>query len=297
MSDLYIIGSASKNLINGKAIINQSDFSNASLLDPLPTIDFTLMTFNDYIVIFSNQQGQIHVVRGETIPIASPDGKTTDLYDFVSDEAYSIEITVNRSKRFSSEKETSPNVPQLLTFNNTNKIEVPILDILGQTLIDGSDIGDIIFTIKDEFQYYCTNDILPKFNKCGTYNVSLSDLKTTIFHKCCPKIVSVVIGNGETWYDKTEYLFKKLGKEKIGANFGDFRLRMFLYAMLKFILTRILYNKFDINFLLRKYNERFLKDLGKSRFCEALKVLLDPNSIIFGYDKYFKLDICNDDQY
>lgn len=161
---LYIFGSASKNLINGKAIINQSDFTNDLLLDPLPTIDFTLITFNDYFIIFSNQQGCINVVRGEEIPITSPDGKTTDIYDFVSDENHTIDVTVKRDKRFSGKEEISSNRSQLLTFNNTNKIEVPILDIFGQTLIDGSDIGDIIFTIKDVFQYYCANDLPPEFD-------------------------------------------------------------------------------------------------------------------------------------
>jgi len=287
----YIIGSASKNLINGKAIINQNDFSNALLLDPLPTINFSLITFSEYDVEFSNPSVSIRVVMGETIPIASPDGKTTDLYDFVSDENTSIDVTIKRPTRFSGKEETSPNESQLLTFNNTNKIEVPILNILGQTLIDGSDIGDIIFTIKDQFQYYCINNIPPEFNGCCTYNIDPLELKTTIFHKSCPKIVSVVGGNGDTWYDKTEYLFMKLGKEKIGADFGNFRLRMFLYAMLKYILSRILYNKFNINFLLRKYNKGFLKDLSKSRFCESLHLFLDTDSIFFGYDKYFKNDL------
>ena len=49
MGDSYIIRSASKNLINGKAIITQSDFSNALLLNPLPTINFRLITFNQYV--------------------------------------------------------------------------------------------------------------------------------------------------------------------------------------------------------------------------------------------------------
>jgi hypothetical protein len=162
---------------------------------------------------------------------------------------------------------------------------------LGQTLIDGSDIGNVIFTIQDQFRYYCSDNIPPEFNNCGTYKIDPLELKTTIFNKSCPKIVSVVIGNGETWYDKTEYLFEKLGKEKIGSNFGDFRIQMFFYAMLKFILARILYNKFNINFLLRKYNKKFLKDLGKSRFCKALNLFLDTDSIIFGYNKYFKYDL------
>lgn len=61
--------------------------------------------------------------------------------------------------------------------------------------------------------------------------------------------------------------------------------------MLKFILARILYNKFDINFLLRKHDQKFLNSLSKSRFCKALPLFTDTESIIFGYGKYFKNDL------
>lgn len=286
----YIIGEASKNFIGGVTTVDPRDFSNSSLLDPLHTITIQLFTFNEYMVTFSGQQ--VFVVMGEEISIGSPDGETIDRYVFYSHDGKSIDVTIKRPKRISFNKDITPNVVSINNnINSTNKIEVPILYIWGQTLIDGSDIGNVIFTIKDEFQYYGKNDIPSELNKCDTYNIDSSDLKITTFQKDCPKIVSVVIGNGETWYDKTEYLFKTLGKEKIRSDFGDFRSKMFLYAMLKFILSRILYNRFNVKFLLRKYNKKFLKDLAKSRFCEALQLFLDTKSIIFGYDKYFKFDL------
>lgn len=169
-------------------------------------------------------------------------------------------------------------------------INVPILNIEGQTLIDGSDIGDNIFTIIDKFQYYCIDDIPPKDNHCGVFHVKESQLKVTQFRRCCPKIVSVVKGEGETLYDKLENIFRTLGEEEIGVDFETFYTRIFFYAMLKFSLARIRYGKFNIDFLLGKFNEKFLRDLGNSRFCEALHLFLDCDSIVFGYNRYFKFD-------
>jgi hypothetical protein len=169
-------------------------------------------------------------------------------------------------------------------------ISIPILNINGQTLTDGNDMGDVIFTIIDKFQYYCPDEIPPCQNKCGVYHAKESELKKTQFRQCCPKIVSVLIGEGKTAYDKLENIFITLGQDAIGVDFQTFYPRVFFYAMVKYVLGRILYGEFDINVLLRKNNEKFLKDLGKSRFCEALHIFLDCDSNVFGYDRYFKWD-------
>jgi hypothetical protein len=248
------------------------------------------------MLIFSQPSETIRVVRGENVDINSPDDKTIDKYSFNFSES-DVSVCISIPKRISLSEQPGNSIirSNITSSSLSKKVSVPILDILGQTLIDGSDIGNIIFIIQDEFQYY--DNIPSKFNKCGTYEINPDQLQITIFEKSCPKIVSVVIGKGKTWYEKTEYIFRKLGKEKIGANFGDFRIRLFFYSMLKFILFRLLYGKFDINFLLRKYNDKFLNYLGKSRFCKALPLFIDPTSIIFGYDKYFKLDIYDNDKY
>lgn len=175
-------------------------------------------------------------------------------------------------------------------------ISVPILNINGQTNVDGSDMGDVIFTIIDTFQYYCHDEIPPCQNKCGVYHASESELKKTVFRQCCPKIVSVLIGEDLrddmklTAYEKLENIFRVLGEDGVGTDFQTFYPRVFFYAMVKYILGRILYGEFNINILLRKNNEKFLKDLGKSRFCEALHIFLDCDSNVFGYDRYFKWD-------
>lgn len=171
---------------------------------------------------------------------------------------------------------------------STECTDVPIINIISQSLADGSDIGNTIFTIIDEFQYYCIDNIPPDQNKCAIYCIEESKLRTTRFEKSCPKIVSVLIGKGKTAYEKLENIFRAFGKDQIGVDFQTFYPRVFFYAMVKYILGRVLYGEFNINILLKKNNQRFLSDLKMSRFCGALPIFEDPNSDVFGYDKYFK---------
>jgi len=324
MGDLYITGLFSKYVQD--QVFTEIYFTNTDLLGSLPKITFT--TFlrienrydRGYKIVFSEPNVTILIYYyKETLMFGDKSGVVTPSLEVIRIVRNGIDYNVNTITlkvgtydyqfiittttfdfRSAIELNASVKIPKRENINlavinipKTNmlqfsKISVPIIKIVGQTLIDGSDVGNIIFTIEDEFQYY-NNNIPPEFNICKNYEVNLSQLKITQFTKHCPKIVSVVIGEDNTWYDKTVKIFRTLGEQKIGSNFDGFRSRMIFYAMLKFILSRILYGKFNINFLLGKYNETFLNDLGNSRFCKALKLFLDRESIIFGYDKYFKL--------
>jgi len=310
--DFYTIGTAGINYYHkyrdGLAAtswtIYPGDFTNQNLLVPMPTITIFDNKMGSISIKFSKPDETVsfprkfvgngeYIVNG-TSKIIAPDGLSEDIYilnyqeiDKTLSITVNIGVTIKRPKNFSEEKIVRNNSSSAVLIENTD-IYVPILDISSQTLIDGSDVGETIFTIQDKFQYY--DNIPSEFNKCGTYKINPDQLKTTIFNKSCPKIVSVVIGDEDTWYNKTESIFIRLGQEKIGTDFGNFRRRMLFYAMLKYILSRILYGKFNINYLLRKYDEKFLKNLKNSRFCEASSLFTDPNSIIFGYNKYFKFD-------
>lgn len=166
-------------------------------------------------------------------------------------------------------------------------VRVPIILITGQTTIDGSDMGDVRFQIFDEFQYYgkCGID-----NKCQVIFINPDLIKETRFDICCPFIVSVLKGKGNTAREKATYLYNR-SIVKMEANmvtFVQFSENLLLYAMAKYILSRILYGNFDINYLLGKYNDKFIEDLGESRFCSFVAFFIDCNSASFGYNKYFK---------
>jgi len=170
-------------------------------------------------------------------------------------------------------------------------VKVPLLFINGQTTIDGSDIADMLFTIYDKYSY--ENPIpLPKTKVCSVNYVDKIDLVKTVLRICSVKIVSVLRGKGSTAYCKADYIWMNLKPTTYLTTFYD---NLIAYAMLKFILSRLLYGNFDINHLLANYNEKFLHDLGHSRFCAFIQNFEDCQSPIYGYNKYFKKEkVCDE---
>jgi len=174
-----------------------------------------------------------------------------------------------------------------------NKLDIPIISILGQTTVNGNDIGNVIFKVFDTREYYDFN-LYKKHNKCGKYTAKISDLKETKFDKCSNKIVSVFRGKGETLYDKIEYVYKKYGAEKIGTiHIKTFYKNVFLYAMIKYFLAKLIYEEFNLKYLTREYNEKFLEDLSRTRFCQAeILFTVKEGNEIYGYNKYFINKLC-----
>lgn len=216
-----------------------------------------------------------------------PNWHIGDFYEFIYNNKgsgiFTIKGSFSRSNRVVENNVIDP------TSENKDNIAVPIINILGQTTADNANIGDFIFTILDEFKYY--HPIPPKDNFCGTFSILPNQVQKTILKQYCPKIFIVVKGKGMTLYERVENIFRKLGFDVIGLFLTDFYPRIIFYAMVKYILSRLLYGDFNIKFLLGKYNDKFLNDLQNSRFCGAISIFTDPNSIVFGYNKYFKFKL------
>ena len=170
--------------------------------------------------------------------------------------------------------------------NTCDTTMVPQINIAAQTTINGSDVGDAIFTVFDEFDYQNYHPI-PE-NTCAIRFIDRNDVKETVFRQCCPYMVSVIRGKGKTFYDRILSIYNKIGEIRIGVDFVTFYRFLVLYGMAKYILSRLLYGDFNINYLLGKYNEKFLEDLGNSRFCAFIELFEDCESPIRGYNKYFK---------
>src|SRR5579863_10165174 len=84
-------------------------------------------------------------------------------------------------------------VPSLQLFQPAQEtVQVPTIFLTSQTLIDGSDMGDIIFTIGDEFTYY--SHIPLKGTTCDNYFLLPDQIQNTIYRQYCPKMVSVIKG-------------------------------------------------------------------------------------------------------
>lgn len=203
-----------------------------------------------------------------------------DLYGFNIfrniQNSYRIQLYITRLERFLTNGDER-GVNKVL-----GNIIVPRVNILSQTLIDASDIGNTIFTIEDDVYYYdSTTPIIPD-HKCQVYTTdkitkfgknifpqngnTKTSLCITIFEQCCPKIVSVLVGNGNTAEEKIETIFRQINNDP-NRSIRSFGESIITYAMLRYILSRILYGDFNINYLLNKYYQQFLFDLGNSRFC------------------------------
>ena len=164
------------------------------------------------------------------------------------------------------------------------KVKIPIIIIEGQTNVDATNLGDMKFTIRDKYCYYNHKSIIG--TKCGKFYAK-GKLKETIFRKYGKDISldTVLKGKGHNALEKAQYLYKK--DKKLQSPFYEFYYNnLTLYAMVKYILSYLLYGNYDIKYVLGKYNDKFYKNLANSRFCHFIDFFVD-NKLI-SYNKYFK---------
>lgn len=146
-----------------------------------------------------------------------------------------------------------------MSINLKNGLE-PMIFITSRYLIDYSDIGNTVFKII-------------KQDKVKNYDLP------------CIKIVNVLDGKGNTAKDKVENLYLSNKFEIDGLTFTD---NIVKYSMSKYFLSKLLYGDFNIKYLLRKYNNKFLKDLKNSEFNNFVEFFTVGELV--DYDKYFLCD-------
>ena len=177
-------------------------------------------------------------------------------------------------------------IPAVFIFpplNNT-EVRVPIIDIQGQTTFDGNYLSDMKFIIQDKYKYYCNENIIKKCGSCKLHYYPYGKLKTTTFIDNNIPLQKVVKGKGKTLQDKVLRFFNA---GSYGPNFQDFYRRFIQYAMLKYILIRLIYGEFDLNKLCKNYNKQFFKDLRHTRFCGFIEFFEDPINQIIDFDQFY----------
>ena len=164
------------------------------------------------------------------------------------------------------------------------EVKVPIIDIYGQTTINGEYLSDMSFVIQDKHKYKCHTNIVDH-DACGCVQHYLPTykLKTTTFQENNIPLEKVVKGKGKSLQDKVLKIFNRTNN----PDFIAFYERFIRYAMLKYILIRLIYGEFDLNKLCKNFNKQFFKDLKHSRFCAFVEFFEDPVNNIIGYDDYF----------
>jgi hypothetical protein len=213
--------------------------------------------------------------------------KDGDIYSFLGNSSFGYvpnymafhrdpTINVNTNAKLTSES--------IINNSFNSKIQIPSILIQSQTLIDAADIGYTTFEVIDDVQYYCNRPFVIPNNKCPIEYIDIKDAKITNFEKHCPKGVKVLRGKGLTAYEKVMYLFET---SNLNIYIEEFASNLLKYAMVKYLLGRILYGKFNLKYILQKYDNKILRDLANTRFCHFVEFFNDPNSEVYGYNQYF----------
>lgn len=243
--------------------------------------------FNETLGFGAGGTLRLMIKFGTGVPISNCSYKTDDQYVFTTSTSF-LYINPTMNIQFIRSNQTNSSdlcIPQKSLFFNKNiDTNIPSININFQSLIDGSDIGNTIFKITDDIEYYNhkTKQIFPSYN-CKI--ISTNNPKITIFTKSCPLIVLILQGIGNTAWEKTRYLFINMI-----TNVNDiynFFINLVKFSMTKYLLSRIMYGKFNIKFVLNQYNSKFIKDLKNTRFCKYVDLFINPSSNIFGYEQYF----------
>ncbi len=168
--------------------------------------------------------------------------------------------------------------------SNPNLQRAPLIYMTIQTTLKGTDISEALFTVCDDFDYK-RNKL--KHSRCNQNRfVPKTSIIPSNFDRNDPFIDHIIIGKGNGLTEKAKYLQARGATNIAVAPLTE-------YAMAKYILARVMYGDFNINYLLRNFNKKFMKDLSNSRFCRFIEFFALPQ--YKGYYKFFKSEEVNRD--
>ena len=159
---------------------------------------------------------------------------------------------------------------------------------INSLVTSGNNLGDLTYSIYDTVSYSCDPGQTSKKSIDGIVYKSN-------FGQSFP-IQTVLKGTGSTVKEKVTYIIAKFG---ITYTSSQFLLLISFYAAIRFILSFVLTGKFNIDFLLGKYYDKFLCALKNSKFYKFAKlfgvVVVDLNNIPTSVDfsvfyQYFLYD-------
>jgi len=146
--------------------------------------------------------------------------------------------------------------------------EVPTINITIET-DESKNIVNVTYIVLDVISYIKEQPYNSKWN-CLPINVPTSSIITTTFILDADQanILPIINSDGLTFFNKSLFL------QAISPY-------LMLYSYTKFILARLLYGKFNINYLRRSFNKQFFTDLTRSRFNKFIEFFTSPNLVDF----------------
>jgi hypothetical protein len=160
-------------------------------------------------------------------------------------------------------------VPRISTVKSCKKyVEVPTIEILATPTNSKHDVGRVIFTIRDIISYEKPRKYKRKWNCLKTGKVPKNEVIITTFVLFQPEcnFNDVLTADGNSLLEKCR-------------NMNAIVPYVIQYTYVKWVLCRILYGSFDLNFLRRNFNNTFFRDLKKSRFRGFIEYFTSPSLI------------------
>lgn len=262
---------------NTLAFVNVSIISGVPNFTMTPGISVEIRTITPLVIVVTLNNLSTNIYNPGDVYTLALDAmnNNTQILNVIASRTKSIQLTT-----FMGAGGGISNVLNINTNINTinSLVRIPIIDIQGQTTIDGEYLSDMTFVIQDKYKYKCHENII-KDKTCKDH-YSISKLKTTTFYKNNIPLQCVVKGKGKSLQDKVLDISNE-------PNFQNFYERFILYGMLKYILIRLIYGEYDLNKMCRNYNKQFFKDLSHTRFCGFIEFFENPENGIIDFDRYY----------
>lgn len=212
----------------------------------------------------ANGRGGAVIVPGSLVR-EGPVLRVSFTYGSVSQFLYAVSIPISRLNFQEAAVEIQPSVLSTLLSSQTidsmfNDCQHPYLYITAQ--VDNQFIMDVTyaaFRVGDCMEHECDQNCM-----FGGYVKKVNEVETIFYVRNCNparglKLGSVMIGEGS--------FTDKIGRLDLGRKFLE-------YILLKFILGRLLFGKFNLKYLLRKYYDRLINAVRNSVYANALPFLL-----------------------
>lgn len=161
--------------------------------------------------------------------------------------------------------------------NNCDLSNLPIVNInYIRTDQLGQNNADYVFSVIDTFKYdgyYCDSEnICPGKKIYQTYFSEFPQIQTVLKGNVCD-----CDPTRGTLVQKVHYLVDKFD---IPFSFENSYYLISFYAGARYILSKLLYGKFSVKFLLGRYYDKFLCHLANSRFNNFLQLFTEPQTVM-----------------
>ena len=176
---------------------------------------------------------------------------------------------------------------------DNDSIEIPAITMRLQTDLRGNNLDEAAFNVFDRVAYCsnypptcsksgrCTNTIPNKRTQgCPIVKVPQNQVKMTEYSRNPIGFNKVVRGRGCTLKEKAHNINDTKLSDK------QFMLRLSVFGMLKYILGKMMFGRFDLKWLLKENEREFFNKLKENRLCRFREAFDDPE--IKGYGKYFR---------